>query len=64
MLNALRQAPVPITAPITAQTPDADLAVRGAHGDEAVTIDWPATALYDIDTPDDYRAATRRHAPE
>lgn len=39
-------------------------ALFAAHGDEAVTIDWPATALYDIDTPDDYRAATRRHAPE
>ena len=35
MLNALRQAPVPITAAITAQTPDAELAVRGAQGDEA-----------------------------
>ena len=35
MLNAQRQAPVPITAAITAQTPDAELAVRGAQGDEA-----------------------------
>jgi molybdenum cofactor cytidylyltransferase len=34
-------------------------AVVNAHRDEAVTVDWPAERLQDVDTPDDYvRLAT------
>lgn len=29
-----------------------------AHADEAVRVDWPSSALHDIDTPEDYDAAT------
>ena len=29
-----------------------------AHAAEALRVDWPASALHDIDTPEDYQAAT------
>ena len=39
-------------------------ALFAAHAAEAVHVDWPSSALHDIDRPDDYRAAAGRHAPE
>jgi molybdenum cofactor cytidylyltransferase len=30
-------------------------AVFAAHADEAMVIEWPPSALHDVDTPDDYR---------
>lgn len=34
-------------------------AVVNAHRSEALMLDWPADALRDIDTPDDYEGSTR-----
>ena len=66
MLNAQRQAPVPITAAITAQTPDAELAVRGAQGDEAAfeaimrrMVDGGKLAQMNIDQHRDESTARR-----
>jgi molybdenum cofactor cytidylyltransferase len=33
-----------------------------AHAAEAVVLDWPAEALQDVDTPEEYRALTRGHS--
>jgi hypothetical protein len=30
-----------------------------AHRDEAATLDWPAAALRDVDTPADYEELTQ-----
>lgn len=35
-------------------------AIVARHGGEADWLDWPPEALHDVDTPDDYRAATTR----
>lgn len=33
-------------------------AIVARHGDEVCWLDWPAEAIRDVDTPDDYRAVT------
>jgi molybdenum cofactor cytidylyltransferase len=39
-------------------------AVVQRHREEAVFLDWPASALADVDTPEDYEAVVSRRSTE